>query len=73
MKSACAPSSKLPARRPSIRAGLALAAIAAAGMVYVLVTILLKSELLIWLHAHLPAKLQILRGYFPVPGEDPRK
>lgn len=51
----------------------ALAAIAAAGIVYVLVTVLLKSELLIWLHAHLPARLQVLRGYFPVPGENPRK
>lgn len=50
----------------------ALAAIAAAGMVYVLVTVLLKSELLIWLHAHLPVKLQILRGYFPVSEDENR-
>ena len=50
----------------------ALAAIAAAGMIYVLVTVLLKSELLIWLHAHLPARLQILRGYFPVSEDENR-
>jgi len=41
-------------------------------MVYVLVTVLLKSELLIWLHAHLPARLQILRGYFPVSEDENR-
>lgn len=50
----------------------ALAAIAVAGIVYVFVTVLLKSELLIWLHAHLPSRLQILRGYFPVSEDESR-
>lgn len=45
--------------------GAALAAVAAACVTYLLATVLLRSELLVWLHAHLPAKLQILRGYFP--------
>lgn len=44
----------------------AIAAIAAAGAVYVLVTLLLRTELLIWMHVHLPVKLQLLRGYYPV-------
>ena len=77
LATACAAAVSLPVYRALLTAWSdelsALAAITVAGMVYVLVTILLKSELLIWLHAHLPAKLQILRGYFPVPGEGPRE
>ena len=77
LATACAAAVSLPVYRALLTAWSdelsALAAIAAAGIVYVLVTVLLKSELLIWLHAHLPARLQVLRGYFPVPGENPRK
>lgn len=74
LATACAAGVSLPVYRALLTAWSdelsALAAIAAAGMVYVLVTVLLKSELLIWLHAHLPAKLQVLRGYFPAPGKN---
>ncbi len=46
----------------------AMAAIAAAAVVYIAATVLLKPELLVWLHAHLPKKMQILRGFYPVSG-----
>ena len=76
LATACAAAVSLPVYRALLTAWSdelsALAAIAAAGMVYVLVTVLLKSELLIWLHAHLPARLQILRGYFPVSEDENR-
>lgn len=74
LATACAAGVSLPVYRALLTAWsdklAALAAIAAAGIVYVFVTVLLKSELLIWLHAHLPAKLQVLRGYFPAPGKN---
>ena len=37
-----------------------------------LATVMTVSELLIWLHAHLPSRLQILRGYFPVSEDESR-
>ena len=46
----------------------AMAAIAVAAIVYILVTVLLKPELLVWLYAHLPGKLQILGGFYPHSG-----
>lgn len=46
----------------------AMAAIAAAALVYIVVTVLLKPELLVWLYTHLPKKMQILRGFYPVSG-----
>ncbi len=76
LATACAAAVSLPVYRALLTAWSdelsALAAIAAAGMVYVFVTVLLKSELLIWLHAHLPSRLQILRGYFPVSEDENR-
>lgn len=67
---ACAVAVSLPVcrllRAPLGENGASLAAIAAAGAAYILLTGLLKPELLMWLHAHLPAKLQIMRGYYPV-------
>lgn len=46
----------------------AMTAIAAAAIVYILVTVLLKPELLVWLYAHLPARLQILGDFYPHSG-----
>ena len=76
LATACAAAVSLPVYRALLTAWSdelsALAAIAVAGIVYVFVTVLLKSELLIWLHAHLPSRLQILRGYFPVSEDESR-